>query len=218
MAKKKLKKSVKWLLVIIGIITPLALLFLLNQSSVKNESITKNQPYLGDEIAPVEVIEFGDYKCSSCKSLNQSFFPLIQEELIATGKVKFYFIHYPYINEDSKRTAEFAEVVYEELGNDVFWQFHHVLYDQQPNKAEQKDVFTIAFLEETLGGLVSEEETTQVVKAYENGLGEKAVELDLAYADKVGVNSAPSLYVDGKRFKGSTMAEFKKMVEESTNE
>ncbi|MBN8210220.1 thioredoxin domain-containing protein [Bacillus sp. NTK071] len=218
MAKKKLKRSVKWLILLIGFIIPLIILFLLNQSSDINESMMENQPYLGDVIAPVEIIEFGDYKCPSCKSFNQSFFPLIQEKLIATGKVKFYFINYPFINVDSKRTAEFAEVVYEELGNDVFWQFHHVLYEQQPKNSEQKNVFTIAFLKETLGGLVSEEETIQVMKAYEKGLGEKAVKSDLAYADKFGVTSTPSIYVDGKRFEGSTISDLEKMVEESTDE
>ena len=218
MAKRKLKRSVKWLLLIVGISISILFLFIHNQSSNVKDSMIKNQPYLGDELAPVKVVEFGDYKCPACKSFNQSFFPLIEEELVATGKVQFYFINYPFIHVDSKRSAEFAEVVFEELGSDVFWQFHHVLYDQQPQNSEQKDVYSKGMLKEILGGLVSEEETDKVMRAFENGRGEEAVESDLAYADQVGVSSTPTIYVDGKRFEGSTISDLIQMVEASTNE
>ncbi len=219
--KKKLKRSAKWLLSIVGIgALAILIISLLNPSTESKEFNLDAQPYLGEETAPVEIVEFGDYKCPSCKSFNESFFPLIQDELIATGKVKFYFVNYPFINVDSKRAAEFAEVVHKELGNDVFWQFHHVLYDKQPSdpKSEKKDVFTDKFLKDTLEGLVSEEEMKQVVKAYKSGAGENSVEADLTYADEMNVTGTPTLFVDGKRFEGSNLSDLNKMVEESTNE
>ncbi|MGA9288187.1 MAG: thioredoxin domain-containing protein [Anaerobacillus sp.] len=219
--KKKLKRSVKWLLWIVGIsVLAIVITLLLNQSSESKGFNLNAQPYLGEETAPVEIVEFGDYKCPSCKSFNESFFPVIQDELIATGKVKFYFVNYPFINVDSKRAAEFAEVVHKELGNNVFWQFHHVLYDKQPAdpKAEKKDVFTEIFLKETLAGLVSEEEMQQVVKSYENGAGENSVEADLNYADEMNVTGTPTLFVDGKRFDGRNFSDLNKMVEKSMNE
>ncbi|MGB7999924.1 MAG: thioredoxin domain-containing protein [Anaerobacillus sp.] len=219
--KKKLKRSVKWVLSIVGIgVLAIVITLLLNQSSESKGFHLNSQPSLGEETAPVEIVEFGDYKCPSCKSFNESFFPVIQDELIATGKVKFYFVNYPFINVDSKRAAEFAEVVHKELGNNVFWQFHHVLYDKQPAdpKAEKKDVFTENFLKETLAGLVSEEEMQQVVKAYENGAGENSVEVDLNYADEMNVTGTPTLFVDGKRFDGRDLSDLNKMVEKSMNE
>ena len=75
----------------------------------------QDEPVLGESSAPVKIVEFGDYKCPYCKQFDASFFPLIDKELIQTGKVQFFFLNYPFINTDSSRASEFSEVVYKEL-------------------------------------------------------------------------------------------------------
>ncbi|WP_347552540.1 thioredoxin domain-containing protein [Pseudalkalibacillus hwajinpoensis] len=219
-SKKKLKRSSKWMLSLVAIIILLMTVYFMNQSTSTKGFKIEAQPHLGEETAPVEIIQFGDYKCPSCKTFTESFFPLIQDELIATGKARFYFVNDPFIQADSKRAAEFAETVYHELGNDVFWQFHHVLYEQQPKdkELEKQEVYTPKFLIETLSGLVSEEDTNQVIKAFKKGAGEGAVKTDRSFADEMNVSGTPALFVDGKRFKGSTISELKEMVDQSTNE
>ncbi|MDO6657075.1 thioredoxin domain-containing protein [Anaerobacillus sp. 1_MG-2023] len=217
--KKKLKPGAKWLLLFAGlVILFLFINFLFHPFANTKGFKLESQPHLGEETAPVEIVQFGDYKCSSCQSFNESLFPKIQEEFIATEKAKYYFVNYPFLHKDSTRAAEFAEVVYKELGNDVFWQFHHVLYDKHKKGSETKDVLTESFLTKTLSGLVSEEETDRVVKAYKSGAGEKRVEADLAYANKKNVSETPTLFVDGKRFEGTSLSELKQMVEDSTDE
>ncbi|WP_273835908.1 DsbA family protein [Guptibacillus sedimenti] len=214
--KKKLKRSARWFFLVVGIVLVLLVIIMRFKPFADTKGFQlENQPFLGEETAPVELVAFGDYRCRSCQSFNDSLFPLIQEKLIATGKVKFYFVQHPFVDEDSTRAAEFAEVVYQELGNDVFWQFHHVVYDQlqvDKNKA------SLSFLTETLSGLVSEEETDKVVSAYKGGAGEKAVEADLAYANKQNVSATSALLVDEKRFEGNSLSELNNMVENSTSE
>lgn len=216
MAKPKLKRSARWFLFILAIVLVLLVISFRFKPFADTKGFQlESQPVLGEETAPVELVAFGDYKCPSCQSFNRSFFPLIQEKLIATGKVKFYFVHYPFLDEDSTKAAEFAEVVYHELGNDVFWQFHHVVYDEQH---DGKNKLTLAFLTNTLSGLVSEEETDKVVEAYRSGAGKKSVEADIAYANKNNVSETSTLLVDGVRFKGSRISELNRLVEKSTNE
>ncbi|WP_226659875.1 DsbA family protein [Pseudalkalibacillus hwajinpoensis] len=216
MAKPKLKRSVRWFFFIIAIVLVLLVISLRFKPFADTKGFQlESQPVLGEETAPVELVAFGDYKCPSCQSFNRSFFPLLQEKLIATGKVKFYFVHHPFLNEDSTRAAEFAEAVYQELGNDVFWQFHHVVYDEQQ---DGKNKLTLAFLTNILSGLVSEEETDKVVEAYKSGAGKKSVKADIAYAQKNNVPETSTLFVDGKRFDGSSLSELNQLVEESTNE
>ncbi|PFG02910.1 DsbA family protein [Bacillus sp. es.036] len=214
--KKKLKRSARWFFLIVGIVLVLLVISMRFKPFADTKGFQlENQPFLGEETAPVELVAFGDYRCPSCQSFNHSFLPLIQEELIATGKVKFYFVQHPFVGEDSTKAAEFAEVVYQELGNDVFWQFHHVVYDELQ---VDKNKPTLSFLTETLSGLVSEEETDKVVAAYKGGAGEKAVEADLAYANKQNVSATSALLVDGKRFEGNSLSELNNMVENSTSE
>lgn len=78
------------------------------------------QPFLGKSSAPVSIIEFGDYKCPNCKNFADGVIPVIQKELVDTGKAKLYFFNDSFINVDSTRAAKFAEAVYHELGNDTF--------------------------------------------------------------------------------------------------
>lgn len=131
-----------------------------DEDTAVNEIDYKSQPYLGEKSAPVQIVEFGDYKCPVCKTFEEQFFPSIQSELIDTGKAQFYFMNYSFINVDSTRSAKFAESVYQELGNETFWKFHELLFDKQPAdlKYEKEDVFTDKFLEETLKEIANDKD------------------------------------------------------------
>lgn len=214
---RSIRRPILWA---VGIALIGLIIFIVSNGSSEADSFDLDQqPSLGEATAPVEIVEFGDYKCPACKEFNGSFFTQIQEELISTGKVKFYYVHYPVIHEDSKRAARFSEVVYQVLGNDIFWQFHHVMFDEQPKKPKsEKQAFTDDFLKETLNGLVSEEKTEEVMKVYNDGAGRSAVNEDEQYAKDLNVNETPAIFVDGKQFKGETFDDLKEMVEEATHQ
>jgi protein-disulfide isomerase len=220
----KKNNSHVWLFVIIGIATVGLAVFMLTGSFNKNTEESaisyENQPYLGDENASVNIIEFGDYKCPICKSFNESFFPLIDQELIQTGKVKFYFVNYPFINVDSERSALFGEAVYKELGNETFWKFHKLLYEKQPEdqSLERKDVFTEKFLNDTLSEVTTDENVKKVSGNFENDTSENAVETDEALVNDLGVTGTPTLFVNGKKFEGNSFGDLQKMVEEAAKE
>ncbi|MFC3883999.1 DsbA family protein [Bacillus songklensis] len=221
-------QSSKWIFWVIGIfsVCVLGLIFLGNFSGKEKEQEQEaainyeNQPYLGEESAPVQIVEFGDYKCPVCKDFNESFFPQIEKELIETGKVKFYFMNDPFINVDSERSALFAEAVYQELGNDAFWKFHERLYEKQPEdvKYEKVDLYTPSFLESTLKEIASEGEVSKVVKAFEENNAKNALDQDLSYVEKLGVTGTPTLFINGKQFEGRTFDDFKEMVKKAAKE
>jgi protein-disulfide isomerase len=218
-ANKKKNNSSKFIFWVVGFVAIClgGLIFLSNSSNKEVALDYKDQPFLGEESASVSIVEFGDYKCPVCKNFNETFFPQIQDDLIDTGKAKFYFMNYSFINIDSKRSAKFAETVYQELGNDTFWQFHELLYDKQPEDTsmETKDVFTDTFLEETLAEIASEEETKKVVKAFQNGKADQAWDSDMKTANSLGVTGTPTLFINGKKFEGAAYEDFVEMVEET---
>lgn len=224
-SKKKNNSSPVWLFWTIGILTLGLIIFLFSGALDNNDTSTadisyENQPYLGEKDATVNIVEFGDYKCPACKNFNESFFPLIDKELIQTGKVKFYFLNYPFINVDSERSAIFAETVYKGLGNETFWKFHKTLYEKQPDdqSLERQDIFTEKFLTETLGEVTSEEDVKKVTETWENKDNEKALKTDEALVSDLGVTSTPTLFVNGKKFEGTSLEDLKEMVDDASKE
>jgi len=187
------------------------------ETTVTNKIDYSNQPFLGEKTAPVSIIEFGDYKCPNCKNFATNVVPVIEKELVDTGKAKFYFMNDSFINTDSIRSAKFAESVYKELGNETFWKFHELLYQKQPteSKYEKMDVFTEDFLTNTLKEVASDQEVDKVVKNFQSKDSEAAWDKDMKYAEKLGVTGTPTIFVDGQMFKGQTIDDLKKMVEDA---
>jgi protein-disulfide isomerase len=211
-------QSSKWIFWVVGLFSVCVLGLFLFGNLPKKEAVIdyEGQPYLGKKSAPVQIVEFGDYKCPVCKDFNESLFPLIKKEFIDTGKAKFYFMNYSSINVDSIRAAQFAEAVYQELGNDTFWKFHELLYSKQPEDAkyEKMDIFTESFLEDTLKEVASDEETEKVVRAFQEKQSKDAWNKDMSIVKKLGVTGTPTLFINGKQFEGETIEDFKEMVVE----
>lgn len=191
--------------------------FLSNVAEKSAQINYEKEPFIGEESAPVSIVEFGDYKCPVCKDFNDSFFPLINDQLVETGKAKFYFMNYSFINVDSNRSAQFAEAVYQTLGNDRFWKFHHLMYEKQPADLsfEKVDLYTNDFLKETLSEIADDEEVDKVMAVVEKEGSMAAWEKDTAAAKELGVSGTPTLFVDGKEFKGNSFEDLVKMVDEA---
>lgn len=224
MASKKKKESkpqklIVWI-VSIFVICVAALIFLSNSTSTTAETLkVENQPYLGQADAPVQIVEFGDYKCPICKNFHEQFVPQLQKDFVETGDAKFYFVNYSFINVDSIRSAKFAETVYKELGNEIFWEFHYLLFEKQPEdiKYERMDIFTEAFLGNTLKEIVTEEEADKVISSFKQkeAEAEAAWEEDMEQANKLKITGTPTLFVNGQQFEGNSYDDLKGMVEEA---
>lgn len=214
-------KIMFWVLALIFVCF-LALIFVVKNSGSTEASAINytDQPFIGDESAPVSIVEFGDYKCPYCKDFNKSFKPLIEKELVETGQAKFYFMNYSFINVDSTRAAKYAETVYHELGNDAFWKFHNLLYDKQPDDPsyEQIDFYTDSLLKETLKEIATDEEAAKVTDAVQKGAYDDEWDKDMSQVKEAGIESTPTILVNGKKFEGQDFNDLKEMVEKEAKE
>jgi protein-disulfide isomerase len=90
--------------------------------------IQNGAPYVGNLTSPITVIDFSDFQCYLCNRYVQNTEPLLNETYIQSGKVVLVFKHMPNRGHDSMGAALAAQCVNDQ---GKFWQFHHLLYDNQ---------------------------------------------------------------------------------------
>jgi protein-disulfide isomerase len=83
-------------------------------------------PYLGDENAPITLVEFGDYQCFFCNKFFHDTENGILENYVKTGKVKIIFKDFTIIGPDSITAALGANCAGDQ---GKFWEFHDILYN-----------------------------------------------------------------------------------------
>ncbi|MFJ8263033.1 DsbA family protein [Rummeliibacillus sp. NPDC094406] len=213
-----MSKKIFWIIGILAVCI-IAVIVLNGKSGKSSATIDyKDQPFLGEKSAPVEIVEFGDYKCPHCGEFNKNVLPYIDQQFVQTGKAKLYFMNYAFIAPDSKTAALFAETVYQQLGNEKFWKFHELLFANQTTKDGKENLMTEDFLKTVLSKVASKDETEKVAKAFEENKAEAAFDQDMKTANKLKVQGTPAIFIGGKEFKGKTMDDFAKMVDEAAND
>jgi len=89
-----------------------------------------DDPVKGDPNAPVTVIEFSDFQCPFCSRFFQQTLPLLEENYVDTGKIKFVYKDMPLDNlHPNARPAHIAAECADEQGK--FWEYHDILFEKQ---------------------------------------------------------------------------------------
>ncbi|WP_215145102.1 DsbA family protein [Exiguobacterium qingdaonense] len=192
------------LLVILTIIAValIAIVFvLLNQEETTvdrgNHVSIEGQPTLGDRDAKVSVVEFGDYKCPSCKQWGESIYPQLKADYLDKEDVSFSYINVLFHGQESILASLASESVYEQ-DPESFWAFHKALYDAQPASQQHDDVWvTVEKLKE-----IASETTSVDLAQFEQDLGEESTVLENVSTDdglvsENGVQFTPSIMING---------------------
>jgi protein-disulfide isomerase len=83
---------------------------------------------LGDEEAPVELIEYGDLQCPHCKAYAEEILPPIIQTLVRSGRLKISFRNFPIIGPQSAEAGTAAlSAGYVERG----WNYLEIFYRNQ---------------------------------------------------------------------------------------
>jgi len=89
-----------------------------------------DDPFKGNEDAPVTIIEFSDFQCPFCLRFYEQTLPSIMENYVDTGKVKFVYRDLPLDSiHPNARPAHIAAECADEQGK--FWEYHDILFDKQ---------------------------------------------------------------------------------------
>ena len=90
-----------------------------------NTFLGNGSPVLGDNNAPITLVEFGDYQCHFCNVFFHTTKDKIVQKYVETGKVKIIFKDYNIIGPDSVNASYGAHCANEQ---ELFWEYHDILY------------------------------------------------------------------------------------------
>ena len=119
-----------------------------SHSLIANETsaldITENDFIIGDENAPVTIIEYASMSCSHCADFHTNTLPDLKAEFIDTGKVRMVFRDYPF-----NYPALLGSMMMRCIPSDVRYDYMNALYQLQPNwvnrdpKITKKELYKI---------------------------------------------------------------------------
>ena len=97
---------------------------------VSAEELVDDDPVLGNEDAPVTIVEFSDYQCPYCSRFRFETLDQIKSAYIDTGKAKFVYRDFPLssIHPFAQKAAEASECA-DDQGK--FWEYHDALFTNQ---------------------------------------------------------------------------------------
>lgn len=157
----------------------------------------KDSPYLGNSNAKVTVIEYADFQCPFCKEFQVKVFPRIKEKFIDTGKIKFIYQHHPFLGEESFMAAEASECAKDQ---GKFWEYHDLIFAKQTG--ENIGDFTTEKLKQYGKDLNLNTETFN--KCLDDRKYKDRVNNQVLLGSDYGVNSTPTIFINGKKFEGVT--------------
>ncbi|MHA7966450.1 DsbA family protein [Paenibacillus sp. CAU 1782] len=163
--------------------------------SLSNAPPIASQPVMGKEGAAISIVEFGDYKCPSCRAWNELVWPQLQKDYVDTGKATFAFINTMFFGEESRLGALAGETVLQ-MYPESFWEFHKALFAAQPNNdhntlwLNQEKVLEIA--RQTISGFSEEEFLHQLTADKPASM----VALDELLVTQSGVKATPTIMIN----------------------
>lgn len=149
-----------------------------------------NGPTRGPAKAAVTLVEFSDLQCPHCKEAQ----PIIAKLLADEPNAKFVFQQYPLPQHNwAFKGAAYADCI-GRTNNDAAWKFIQGTFDEQSNITE-------ANADEKLNAIAdaSGAKSGDVAACAAKPETKKRIDDSMTLGTSVGVNSTPTLYINGRR-------------------
>ena len=155
-------------------------------------------PRVGNDDAPVRLVEFYDYGCKGC----QAFKPILDKVIEENGdKIAVYFMQYPLGNWPDSKSAGQAAIAPRQ--QDKFREMHAILFERQPRTRDA----VMGYAKEV--GL----DMDKFAAAYD--AAGPQVDSDHAQGEKAGVKTTPTIFFNERKYVGPpSPAGFRMWIEE----
>lgn len=177
------------------------------QPAEKIEVSADDDPFLGDENAPITIIEFSDFQCPYCGKFDEDTLPELKEKYIDTGKIKFIYRDYPLeFHQYAQKAAEASECAHEQ---DKYWEYHDILFKNQND-------LTVDDLKKYAADLKLD--TNKFNECLDSSKYKEEVEKDFNDGQSYGVSGTPAFFVNGILISGAQpFSAFEEIIEQELN-
>ncbi len=222
--KRRRQQQLTTILIVVGVVLILAAILMMptirdlltpvgefNQPDLNPRPLA-NANTMGDPNAPVEIQIFSDFGCGYCANFAITTGEILTDKYVETGQV--YMIYNSVGNllghPNSLVTAEAAYCAGEQ---NMFWEFHDILYANQTNlfaNVNKKLDKTLSAYAESLGmDVVSFE------KCLKSNKFNDVIQEDLIEANQAEIRSTPSFLVNGRLVLGNVpLDDFETIIQE----
>jgi protein-disulfide isomerase len=169
--------------------------------TVDKASLLNVQPtdhVLGDPKAPITLIEYASFTCPHCAHFSVAILPEVKKKWVDTGKVKLIYRDFP-LDQAAVKAAQLAEC----SGKDKYYGVVDMIFATQAKWAAAAD--PIAELAKSLR--IAGMGDAEVKACLANDAVQNGVIADYRSGETLGVNSTPTLFINGEQFKGARSVE-----------
>mgnify|MGYP001483222718 FL=1 len=175
--------------------------------------INENDFVIGDENAPVTIIEYASLSCSHCASFHNDTLEPLKKEYIDTGKVRFVFRDFPF-----NYPALLGSMVLRCIPNDVRYEYMNALFQLQKSWVNKENAKTTQELYKIMqsGGMTKSEfdeciSNTNIENEILQGL--------IAAQNEFKIQSTPSFIINGKLIEGNkSIKDFRQIIDKIISE
>ncbi|KKR03435.1 MAG: DSBA oxidoreductase [Parcubacteria group bacterium GW2011_GWF2_39_13b] len=167
------------------------------QNAIKADFV---DPVLGNTNAPITIIEYGSYLCGHCNTFSQEIFPIIYENYIKTGKVKFIYRSFP--------PYELGMALMCANEENKFWEYHDYAIQNQITEVDDLKTFAIGA---GLNGPAFNE-------CFDSGKYQETSEAIIVDGQNAGVSGTPTFFINNQKVVGALPYEdFAKAIDAELN-
>lgn len=159
--------------------------------------------WLGDENAPIVVVEYASMTCPHCATFHANVYEAFIEKYVDTGLVRFTIREFPIDPPGVPLSAAAFMLTRCAPGENGYFAMIDLLFETQPMWAQVQEpippllqlALQSGFTEESFNACLSDQETLDSVYwVYDRGV-------------EIGVNATPTFFVNGDRYSGALTLE-----------
>lgn len=159
---------------------------------------------LGRDDAPVTIIEYSSMTCGHCANFHNTTFPELKSRFIDTGKVRYILREFPL-----DPLAAGAFMLAHCAGEGKFFPMIEILFQKQKEWVVQKPIEPLlaiakqtGFTEESFNACLQDQKLLENIEA-----------VRARASEKLGVNSTPTFFINGRIQRGAiSIEEFEKLI------
>ncbi|USG62190.1 DsbA family protein [Sneathiella marina] len=167
-------------------------LFSASTARAAEPELLETDHVLGDRNAPILIIEYASMTCPHCAHFHETAFPGLKENYFDTGKAALAFRHFPF-----DRYAFQASVLAECSGPDKFFAITDILFKRQAEWTRAENI-TEALIKIGKQSGISQKKFEACLA--DEKLGESILTQRLVGSTEYGVNSTPTLFIEGEKY------------------